>query len=417
MPPSENAAPALPEALPGGAVLAHVGIHKTGTTALQSVLAAQRPVLDSLGVTYPDPSDSPDHHKSSLALSNTKWGRSPQEGRGVNPDHWPVLVSMVKAATGRSVVSSEFFGDLRGSAGRRFVQDLGKDRLHVVIGMRPLSLVLASAWQQRLKLGESYPFEQWLRDVYMGARRTKNPRDFWSRYAYGEAVRRWTSRVGVENVSVLVLDDVDHSWQPRVFEALLALPAGTLTDVPASIVNRSLTGAEAEGLRRANELMKGRIGWEVYEPMIRIGAVLSMIERRAPGPEEPRIAVPAWAVEQAVADGQDSVREIAKSGVRVIGDLDSLGRVPARLAAVLGVGQDATAQPRLLPVEAFAQALSGSVDGARLRGVDAAGSEGPVTELKVVNQVPAGDLLQVIRVRVAKRVRRRLGLRRRRSAP
>jgi hypothetical protein len=401
-------AESLPAALPRGTVLAHVGIHKTGTTALQSVLAHQRTVLASLGVTYPDPSDGPDHHKASLSLSNTRWGRNPTEARRVDPNHWPNLVAMINAAPGRSVVSSEFFGDLRGRAGRRFVKDLGPDRLHVIIGMRPLPLVLASAWQQRLKLGESYPFEDWLRDVYVGGRDTKNPRDFWSRYQYGAAVRRWSSLVGADNVSVLVLNDADHSWQPRVFEALLDLPAGTLSDVPATTANRSLTAAEAEAVRRANELMRGRIGWSVYEPMIRMGAILSMIEGRRPGPHEARIPVPAWAIEQAVKDGQASVEEIIASGVRVIGDLTTLGEVPARLAPVLAAGDHPLPAATDLPVEAFAQGLVGSVDGALLRGVLAAGSDDPDPALRLVGTVTTHELVKVVRGRVRKSIRRRL---------
>ena len=41
------------EVLPEDAVLLHIGVHKTGTTAIQAALADAREELASLGVRYP----------------------------------------------------------------------------------------------------------------------------------------------------------------------------------------------------------------------------------------------------------------------------------------------------------------------------------------------------------------------------
>jgi hypothetical protein len=122
----------VPDPLPPGAVLAHVGIHKTGTTAIQSVLAQQREVLASHGVVYPG--EQVNHHKAAMALTGTRWGAVEREGRPVPPIHWSNLVTAVRRTSDRVVISSEFFGDTRGANGERFRDELGPERLHVLIG-------------------------------------------------------------------------------------------------------------------------------------------------------------------------------------------------------------------------------------------------------------------------------------------
>ena len=64
---------------------------------------------------------------------------------------------------------------------------------------------------------------------------------------------------------------------------------------------------------------------------------------RLPGPDEPRIETPQWALDRAGEVAREMVAAIAASGVRVVGDLDRLTEVP-----VNGRGSDA----RPAPVEA-----------------------------------------------------------------
>jgi hypothetical protein len=267
-----------------------------------------------------------------------------------------------------------------------------RDRLHVVLGVRPLPYVLASAWQQTLKRGRRHTFDDWLQRVYLGSSKG-NPRAFWSRYSYGATVRRWRSWLGPDRVNVVVLDDDDHSWQPRVFEALLGLPRGLVTDVQPERVNRSLTAAEAEALRRTNEIIAGVVDWPLYEPMVRNGAVLHMVENRPLGPDGARIAVPDWAVEHATKEGRTAIQEITASGANVIGRLELLGRVPRRMAQNPLTREQATAvnTPPSIPLEAFAQAMTGTLEAAVSHGVRATTVSGP--EGEIVKDTPAPELI------------------------
>ncbi len=397
--------PALPGPLPAGSVLAHVGIHKTGTTALQSVLALQRETLREHGVLYPGHAEN--HHRPAMALSGTRWGAVEREGRPVPAELWSDLVAEVRGCGDRVVISSEFFGDVRGAHGEQLRDDLGPDRVHVVLGVRPLPLVLASAWQQTLKRGRRHTFDHWLQRVYLGSREG-NPRAFWSRYSYGAAVRRWSEWVGPERVNVVVLDDDDHTWQPRAFEALLGLPSGVITGVEPARLNRSLTAAEAEGLRRTNELSATFLEWPLYEPLVRNGGVLRMVENRTVDPAEDRIAVPDWAVQHAVDEGRTAVEEISASGVRVIGRLELLGQVPRRMAERPLSAEEATAvnRPPSVPLEAFAQALAGTLAASVTHGVRPTQPSGPEGEL--IKDTSAPDLVRVLADRVKRRIARRL---------
>ncbi len=397
--------PPLPDPLPAGAVLGHVGIHKTGTTAVQSVLAHQRDVLKQRGVLYPGLSES--HHQAAMALTGTRWGAVEKQGRPVPPERWSELVDEVRRWPDRVVVSSEFFGDARGRHGEQFRDDLGRDRLHVVLGVRPLPYVLASAWQQTLKRGRRHTFEEWLQRTYLGSRKV-NPRAFWSRYTYGAAVRRWSRWLGPERVNVIVLDDDDHSWQPRVFESLLGLPAGLINGVQPARANRSLTAAEAEALRRANEMIAGVVDWPLYEPLVRNGAVVHLVENRPVDPDEARIAVPDWAVQHATEEGRTAIREITESGVNVFGRLELLGQVPRRMAEHPLSAEEAAAinHPPVVPLEAFAQALSGTLEAAVSHGARPVPVSGP--EGEIVKDTPAPELVRILAHRAKRRAAARL---------
>ena len=55
-----------------------------------------------------------------------------------------------------------------------------------------------------------------------------------------------------------------------------------------------------------------------------------MVEGRDPGPDEPRLVTPDWALDAAAVQGAISVETIASLGVEVFGNLDALGvRAPS----------------------------------------------------------------------------------------
>lgn len=337
----------------GNAILLHAGFHKTGTTALQSAFASSRSELLAAGVCYPGTLRS--HHRAAMAVTGRTWGWGTRGGRPPKAAYWDELVTEATGHPGRVVVDSEAFALARDEALDRIVAELGADRLHAVLTLRPFARLLASSYQQYLKYGLALPYPQWLEEVFAAPPACPPSPNFWRRNDHAGVIARWAERLGPERVTVVVLDDADRSGMYRTFEALLGLPGALLVPDPAiSASNRSMTAAESEALRLINAAGAREWTWSDYQNAVRRGAVMRMVEARRPGPDEPGLATPRWAVEAAQAVGRGTAQRVTELGVRVVGELDRLGDpIPA----------GDPDQPALLPPEAAAEMVLGAIQG------------------------------------------------------
>jgi hypothetical protein len=343
------------EPLPEGAVLLHVGFHKTGTTALQSAFGSTRAQLSEAGVLYPGELRS--HHRAAMAVTERTWGWGEKGGRRHRPRYWEDLVAATAAHPGRVVISSEALSLARDDAVDRMVEELGADRLHVVGTLRPFARLLSSSWQQYLKYGLGMPYVEWLENVFADPPACPPSPNFWRRNDYVGVFGRWVERLGPDRVSLVILDERDRGYLFRTFETMVGLPEGLLVPDPeVGASNRSMSAAEAEMLRLVNDREARDWDWPLYQAGVRRGAIMRMVEARRPGPDEPGIATPEWAVAAAQQYGRDSAAGITALGMRVLGDLDSL-------AAPIPSGEPPAGIPAL-PADAAAEAVLGGIHGA-----------------------------------------------------
>ena len=352
-----------------GTRLLHIGPHKTGTTAIQGAFHLARARLADAGVIYPGTGRQP--LRSILAVTSQPALMGESRPRMA---HWDYLVREVHAAGAqRVVVSSEFFAEADDEAIRRVVGDLGGPLVHVVVTLRPLTRILPSQWQQYMQNGYCMPYLEWLEGILRDPPRTPTP-GFWVRHRHDKLITRWMAAVGPQNLTVVVVDELDREMLLRTFESLVGLPAGFLRP-EKSAANRSLTLGEAELARLINEEFKRR-EWPVanYAAFMRYGA-LKQLKTRQPAEDEQRIATPPWARFRAAEIGAEMARNIAALGVRVVGDLAELGRPPDSLAQA--EADDWPARP-LVPAEAAVQALVGAFMAGGVDGQDAADAA-PVT--------------------------------------
>lgn len=354
----------LPDAtpVPPNGVLLHVGVHKTGTTAIQAALADARPELKAAGVSYPGRLQA--QHRAALAVLGRPWGWNTRGGAVMDRSHFDKLARRTSRATGRVVISSEFLCEAPGDVAVGVARDLGGDRVHVVVTLRNLGRLLPSSWQQYLKYGLTTPYEKWLTDVFAAPGVSKNMTPtFWKRHDHGDVLQRWTDAVGPDHVTVLVLEDVDRSAQFQAFAQLLDIPAEVLVSRMDLTSNRSMTAAEAELLVRLNKKVKKELQWDEYVRYVRRGVALGMVEGREPGPDEPRLFTPDWALDAAAEKGRQSVDVIRSLGVTVLGDLDALAcRVPSSPPVPDGAAA-------VLPVDAGVQAVMTVIQAAREESV------------------------------------------------
>lgn len=309
-------------ALPAGTVLVHIGPHKTGTTSVQSAMHIARPGLHARGVHYA----GPDRHPVVAAQAAIE-EPGPGGQRSYPIARWHALLAEIaRHRTELVVLSSEWFADAEPAAIRRIVHELGGDRVHVVVTVRPLVRLLSSQWQQHVAAGSTIGYGPWLESVF-GETETPIARAFWHRHRHDQLVDRWRTVVGADRVTVVVVDEVDRRAILAAFEALTGLEDGSLV-AEADRANRSLTAPEAELLLATN----ARLAAEIPGPNLRLNlglyGVAAALRLREPGRDEPRIETPAWAVERALAVGREIVAGIERSGVRVIGGLGSLVSPP-----------------------------------------------------------------------------------------
>lgn len=371
-----RAAPPLPERT----VLVHIGPHKTGTTTIQAAFHASRESLAAQGVVYAGGGRRP--ILAVLAL------RGARGKRAVVPDlrHWSGLVDEARAATGRVFISNEAFADASPRAIARLVRDLGAERIHVVATLRPFASILPSQWQQFVQGGLTIGFDDWLREVIDpddAARR----KVFWRRHQHHDLVARWAEAVGADRVTVIVLDD-DPLRLPRLFEGLLGLRDGTLLE-HAAMRNRSLTWPEAEAIRAVNQAFRAADYPAALQTRLVARGVCQRLLRREPDAEEPKIELPAWAVERVAMVGRTIVAGLLDSHVRIIGDLDRLLRVPdpppSRASAPLRLSAD----------------LAGELSMAVVDTLTAAGKRPPPIERQELDGVPSRRLAGVLAGRLA----------------
>jgi len=384
--------------LEAGARLLHIGPHKTGTSAIQGAFHLARGRLAEHGVAYAGPGRQPMRPALAVVGRPAMLGESRPEMA-----HWDQLVQDVRAAGDQRVlISSEFFADGDDEAARRVVAELGGPRVHVAVTLRPLASVMPSQWQQFLQNGLCTPYLEYLGKVLK--RPDQTPR-FWQRHRHDRLVARWVAAAGAPNVTVIVVDGADRLALLRTFESLLGLPAGFL--VPEDdVVNRSLTLAEAEVVRRLNEEFRRR-EWPgtSYARFLRYGAVREM-KSRQPLPGEPGIATPAWALERMAEISAEMTRNIAALGVRVIGDISALS-APRAAAPSPEPGTGAGSAILPIPVEAAVQAVLGAILAGGMADQAAEADRWPVAD-RLVREVDARRLAGVLVRRGRQRMRRAL---------
>ncbi|MEU9240547.1 hypothetical protein [Streptomyces sp. NPDC048385] len=385
---------ALP-ALPVGTRLLHIGPHKTGTTAIQGALFAARDKLPEHGVEFPATTRHPMEAALAACARPAMMGdTAPTE------KHWTNLLKRVEATGPRtSVISSEFFADAPDDETvARIVEQLGGDRVHVLVTLRPLARIMPSQWQQYVQNGLRMGYEDWLEHMLRKAPYEKPNPSFWHRHRHDRLVERWVRAAGADRVTVVVVDDRDRDGLMRTFEALLGLPGNLLRPVPDT-ANRSLTLAETEMLRKLNVEFRGNgLPEELYSKLVRNGAVMHMKNSCSPTTADVRISTPAWAVEAAGRIGAEMAEHIGALGVRVIGDPALLHALPA-IPAQPG---PPAAEARIAP-EFAAQALYGALAAAAAVPVRHTAE----AKARTVHQTSSKELVRVLGRRCLKKLRRR----------
>ena len=315
--------------LPVGTRLLHIGPQKTGTSGLQAAFHAARRRVEAQGVHYAGANRQP--RKAAIAAASGEES-SRAEDRGARGKHWRALLRDVRGSTAaRLLISSEAFGEAEPGAIREIVDALDPRRVHVVVTLRPLDRILPSQWQQAVQGGTTIPYEVWLANV-LDRPSSGDAKAFWHRHRHHELVARWVAVVGGSNVTAVVVDDGRPEAALRAFERLLELAEGTLAPV-AEGANRSLTRSEVELVRAAHTVFRDAdVSTRIRLDVVTRGMAAG-VKGRHPDHGEPRVVTPEGLRDRVRAASREIVDGLGASGVRIIGDIESLAAEPVARAA------------------------------------------------------------------------------------
>lgn len=296
-------------------VFLHLGLPKTATTYLQTILWNHRPTLADQGVLLPG-AERRDHlWASRVVREDPNLAKAPERHRTA----WDRIRAELAAWPGTGLVSHEFFAAASGEQAAATVAALAPADVHLVVTARePLGLFTAS-WQESLKNRHTTPIERYATRV------SDDPNAIWNWRTLDLrlVLERWAPAVPPQNVHVLLLDTAgprEDIWHR--FADVVGLDAAAF-DLSRSFPNESMGVVEAETLRRVNQHL-GEFR-SAFDRGVYIRTFLAD-ERLVPRRGE-RFWPPADRIAEQRARAEEWIDHLERSEYDVRGDLDWL-RVP-----------------------------------------------------------------------------------------
>lgn len=220
-------------------VYLHIGLHKTGTSSLQSFLSANRPVFEAGGYAIPQAGwlDGAHHNIPLEILRKPKFDAA----LGGLQAALPQIDSQPNA-----LLSSEEFEFLDLSGVKQLREGLGDRPVGVIVYLRRQDALIASTYAQQIKMGARLgSFEDYVTSSL-----------YHPRFDLFMLLMRWSHVFGREAVRAGVI--CEETSGDRLFDDFMAkLGASDLKVAkPDKLFNPSPAWAEVELLRRLSILLK-----------------------------------------------------------------------------------------------------------------------------------------------------------------
>lgn len=303
----------------------HVGLPKTGTTFLQTVLKHHRDVLEERGFCYPFVRRSGMFFASvEMTSSAGRWGLDPADVEGT----FDALLARGREHGGTVVLSHEGFGKATPDQVEEIRRRLEGFEVHVVLTVRDVGRTLTAAWQERIKNGGTRSFDEFAQMLLDALPEGEPPpQTFWTTQNVEEALARWSVVAPPERTHVVVCPHPgapkDELWNR--FSEAVGLPREVIDLDAVEMRNESLGAAQISLLRQVHEALGDRM------PMFWVSRIskrwlaqelLSRIPSR-------KAVAPADVVARFERVGQRWTDVVASGGYRVHGDLQDLQvRIP-----------------------------------------------------------------------------------------
>lgn len=286
-------------------VVLHIGLMKSGTTYLQGMLGANRDLLAGHGVLFPGPVWA--RQKSAIA--------DLRQLAGAKSGVWEGLRDEIDAFPGTAVISVEHLAGMGTAQVETIAGAFGAARVEAIVTVRDLGRSIPAMWQEGAKNGRPIGWADYL--VAVEAHDDEHT-GFWRRQRAAGITARWAEVLGTDAVTVVVVPAPGAA--PRLlwdrFRDAAVLPDGSWVDGPRS--NESLGAASTVLMTRVNQEV-GDLARMDYRRLIKpLGKYV--LGRHRDADERIGFEPPDWVHEE----GRRIRHRIARSGVRVVGELSEL---------------------------------------------------------------------------------------------
>ena len=303
-------------------VFVHVGTPKSGTTYLQAGLWAQREELRAHGLLFPGRTPF-DHNRASLLVRQGRHLRERPRRRGGNRKLrvWSRFCRQAEEYDGTVVLSNEWYLAADREQALGAVEQLGGERVHVLVTTRNLVRLVPAGWQESLKVGRGTS----LADFVAGL---DDPANKWTWDVVDPALvaRRWADVVGPDRVHLITMPERPASssqlWDRFCETVGLATDA---VEVPPRQANESLSVQAARLLQEFGPALRDEIDHHdrsvrSHSRWLRNAVVRQVLTEVAGDP----IGVGPELRDRLAERGTRSVAALRELGCRVTGDLDEL---------------------------------------------------------------------------------------------
>lgn len=278
---------------PAPRVVVHVGLPKTGTTYLQTLLADNRDRLRESGVLYPFVRPGAMFHGAvEVRGSHAKFGLTAEQVAGT----WAAVCERALSYDGVAVISHEVLAGASLEQVRAALAPLAGAEVHVVVTARDLGRQATAHWQEEVKLGATWSFADFEREQLRADTGPDAGPDaggvrphFWHAQDFADCLRRWSTVVPAGQAHLVVGPppgaDPEVLW--RRFADACGFDPGIL-DASAVPANPSLGTAEVALLRAVNAAIADRVDRATYLRVVKRGyAEAELAARPGPRPRAP----------------------------------------------------------------------------------------------------------------------------------
>ena len=241
-----------------------MGLPKSGSTYLQTVLGNNRAALREVGHVYPYVRQEGMFHAAvEMAGLPSRWGLQPEAISGT----FAHLLRRGRRLGGTVMISHEIFGSATRDQIAHMAPLLEGFEVHLVVTVRDLGRTATAEWQEQVKNGNPRSFEAFVGDLM-----SHLPEDlvdttsFWRSQNLRNLLERWQTLVPAERIHIVTCprggSAPDLLW--RRFAEAVELPpdAVDLSLIPPR--NESLGTAQIAFLRRVVGALDGRLAQPWY---------------------------------------------------------------------------------------------------------------------------------------------------------